>query len=165
MTLDKPLIAREEVIRRSPGVHQVDLMRLVVHRYPLTVRIPEAPPNSASKLKGTNLQLAVRIVAWSLAAAILVLSLVPSDLRPETGVPHKLEHLLIFAATGAAFGLGYEAKRGLLAVQLVIFAGAVEIAQLFVQGRHARLNDFLVDAVAICAGSIVGSLTKQVRPA
>ena len=110
------------------------------------------------------MQPVVRITAWCLAATIVVISLVPSHLRPETGIPHKLEHLLIFAATGAAFGLGYEAKRGLLAFQLVIFAGAVEIAQLFVPDRHARLSDFLIDAVAISAGSIVGSLTRQARP-
>jgi VanZ family protein len=109
------------------------------------------------------LQLAVRMVAWGLAAAIVTLSLVPSELRPETGVPHLLEHFLIFAAAGACFGLGYEAKRGLLAIQLIIFAGAVEIAQLFVPGRHARFSDFLVDAAAICAGSIAGSLAKQVH--
>ena len=108
------------------------------------------------------MQLVVRIVAWSLAATIVVLSLVPSELRPETGAPHILEHGLIFGATGAAFGLGYEARRGILAIQLVIFAGAVEIAQLFVPGRHARLSDFLVDAVGICAGSIAGSVAKQV---
>ena len=109
------------------------------------------------------MQLVGQIVAWSLAATIVVLSLVPSELRPETGVPHILEHGLIFAATGAAFGLGYEARSGSLAIQLVIFASAVEIAQLFAPGRHARLSDFLVDAVAICAGSIAGSCAKQVR--
>ena len=102
----------------------------------------------------------VRIVAWSLAATIVVLSLVPSELRPETSVPHVLEHFLIFVATGAAFGLGYDASRGRLAIQLVIFVGAVEIAQLFTSSRHARLSDFLVDAVAISGGSIAGSLAK-----
>ena len=105
----------------------------------------------------------VRIVAWILAATIVVLSLVPSGLRPETSIPHVLEHFLIFAATGAAFGLGYEARGGRLAIQLVIFAGAVEIAQLFIPGRHARFSDFLVDAVAICAGAIAGSSAKQLR--
>jgi len=113
-----------------------------------------------NKLRGSSSQLVVRIAAWSLAATILVLSLVPPDLRPETGLPQKLEHLLIFTATGTAFGLGYEAMRGLLAIQLLIFAGAVEIAQLFVPGRHARLSDFLVDAGAICAGSVAGSWLK-----
>jgi len=117
----------------------------------------------AGKLRETSVQRVIRIVAWGLAATIVVLSLVPSELRPETGVPHILEHSLIFAATGAAFGLGYEARGGLLAIQLVIFAGAVEIAQLFAPRKHARLSDFLVDAVAICAGSIAGSLGKKVR--
>jgi VanZ family protein len=119
--------------------------------------------NATNKLREASLQLVVRIVAWSLAATIVVLSLVPSELRPETGVPHILEHFWMFAATGAAFGLGYEARPAPLAIQLVIFAGAVEIAQLFASSRHARLSDFLVDAVAICAGSIVGSLARQVR--
>lgn len=109
------------------------------------------------------MQLAVRIVAWSLAATIVALSLVPSKLRPETGVPHIFEHCLIFVLTGAAFGLGYEARRGALAIQLVIFASVVEIAQLFAPGRHARLSDFLVDAVAIFAGTVAGSLAKGVR--
>jgi VanZ family protein len=116
----------------------------------------------AETAKGTSLQRVVRLVAWLLAAAILVLSLVPPELRPETDIPHKAEHLLIFAAAGLAFGLAYDAKRGLLAVQLVIYAGAIEIAQLFVPGRHARLSDFVVDAAGICAGSIAGSIAKQV---
>lgn len=115
-------------------------------------------------LRKASLQIltVARIAAWSLAAAIVVLSLVPPSLRPETGVPHKLEHFLIFAATGAAFGLGYDLGLVLLATQLVSFAGAVEIAQLFVPGRHARLSDFIVDGVAICVGSIAGSLAKRI---
>ena len=107
------------------------------------------------------MQRVVRIAAWSLAGAIVVLSLLPPSLRPETGQPHILEHFLIFAATGAAFGLGYEARRGILTIQLIMFAGAIEIAQLFVPGRHARLSDFLVDAVAISVSSIA---FKQLRP-
>jgi VanZ family protein len=91
----------------------------------------------------------------------VVLSLVPPHLRPQTDVPHKLEHFLIFAATGTAFGLAYSVRLALLVTLLVAFAGAVEVAQFFVPGRHARLSDFLVDAVAIGAGSMVGSLVKQ----
>ncbi len=95
-----------------------------------------------------------QIVAWSLAAAIIVLSVVPADLRPQTPAPHKLEHLLIFAATGFAFGMGFEQKRILLAIYLVVFAGFVEIIQLLVPGRHARLSDFVVDAASIFGGLV-----------
>ena len=105
----------------------------------------------------------VPIAAWSLAAAIVVLSLVPPNLRPESGIPHELEHFLIFLATGLAFGLSYDARHGLLAMKLAVFAGAVELAQLFVPGRHARFSDFLVDAVAVCAGSVTVSLVTQLR--
>ena len=94
---------------------------------------------------------ATRISAWFLAAAIIVFSLVPSHLRPVTDVPHALEHFVIFAATGIAFGLGY-GPRYSIAIALVIFAGAIEIAQLSVPGRHARLSDFIVDAFAACIG-------------
>lgn len=107
---------------------------------------------------------AIRLGAWSLAGAIVVLSLVPAGLRPETGLPHKLEHFLIFAITGAAFGLSYEPRRGLLTLQLMTFAAIIEIAQRFVPSRHARLSDFLIDAIAIAGGSMAAALMRQARP-
>jgi hypothetical protein len=45
--------------------------------------------------------------AWILANAVVALSLVPPSLRPETDVPHDLEHFAIFFATRFAFGIGY----------------------------------------------------------
>ncbi len=94
----------------------------------------------------------------------MVLSLVPAELRPETGAPHELEHFLAFALTGFAFGLSYDVRQGLLVLQLAIFAVSVEIAQIFVPGRHARLSDLLVDIIAITCGSIAGSLAKPLCP-
>jgi hypothetical protein len=91
-------------------------------------------------------------VALGLATAIVALSVVPPTLRLETGLPHGIEHFVIYWGTGLAFALGYELKPALLATRLVFFSGAVEIAQLFVPGRHARLSDFIVDASAITVG-------------
>lgn len=100
---------------------------------------------------------AARIAAWGLAAAIVILSLVPPTLRPETGVRHSLEHFTIFVATGFAFDLSYKRRRDLLAIFLV-FCGSIEVAQLFVPGRHARLSDFIIDAAAACFGLVISSL-------
>ena len=86
--------------------------------------------------------------AWLLAATIVVLSLGPPSVRPATGAAHDLEHLLIFLATGIAFGLGYPSRVWLLTIALPIFAAAIEVAQNWVPGRHARMSDFLVDAAA-----------------
>jgi VanZ family protein len=101
-------------------------------------------------------------VALGLATAIVVLSVVPPTLRLETGLPHGIEHFVIYWGTGLAFALGYELKPALLATRLVFFSGAVEIAQLFVPGRHARLSDFIVDASAITVGVMaVSKLVTQ----
>jgi VanZ family protein len=42
----------------------------------------------------------------------------------------------------------------------VIFSGAVEVAQLFVPGRHARLSDFIVDSISICIGPMLIFMLK-----
>ena len=99
-----------------------------------------------------------RIAAWALAAIIIILSLVPPSLRPETGTPHILEHFIIYAATGFTFGLGFTRRHDLLAILLVIFCGSIEIAQLFVTGRHARASDFIIDSVAACVGLVISSV-------
>jgi VanZ family protein len=107
---------------------------------------------------GSQASRAARIAAWILATAIVILSLVPPTLRPVTSAPHGLEHLIIYAGTGFTFGLGYKGRYDLLVIFLVIFSGSIEIAQLFVPGRHARLSDFNIDAVAVCIGLVASSL-------
>lgn len=94
--------------------------------------------------------------------AIVVLSVVPPNQRPETSLPHDFEHFAIFWATGVAFALGYSLTP-LLATALVAFSGAVEITQMFIPGRHARLSDFIVDAIASILGLITVSLGTQMR--
>jgi VanZ family protein len=106
---------------------------------------------------------AVRCAAWLLATAIVVLSLVPPSMRPETEVPHDLEHFAIFAATGFAFGLGYSRRYFAVAIAVVLFTGAIEIAQIAVPGRHARFSDFMVDALAVCIGLLTALLMPVSR--
>jgi VanZ family protein len=116
------------------------------------------PPTETPISAGSQASKTARIAAWVLTAAIVILSLVPPSLRPETSAPRNVEHFTIFAATGFAFGMGYKRRHDFLAILLVIFSGSIEIAQLFVQGRHARLGDFIIDAVAACIGVVIASL-------
>ena len=104
------------------------------------------------------LQKWVRIIAWALLIVITALSLGPPGLRPETGAPRPFEHLAIFALCGVAFGLGYRRRLSLVMAALIVFAAAIESAQMLVPGRHARLSDFIVDAVAMCVGVAVTSI-------
>jgi VanZ family protein len=107
---------------------------------------------------------AAHIMAWFLVIAITALSFVPFWLRPETGVPHNFEHFAIFLVTGVAFGFAYERRPVLVMAGLVIFCATIEVGQLFIPDRHARLADFLVDALAACVGVVIVFLTVRVRP-
>ena len=78
-------------------------------------------------------------------------------------MPPNFEHFSIYCVAGLAFGLGYDRKPVLVAILLLIFSGSIEIAQLFVPGRHARLSDFIVDAFAMCVGLVLASLTGRIR--
>jgi len=98
-----------------------------------------------------------RATAWFIFGAIIVLSLVPPGARPITFLPHKIEHAGIFLLDGVAFGIAYCGYERLLSVGAVIFCATIELAQLTIPGRHARLSDFFVDAIAICVGILAGS--------
>jgi VanZ family protein len=106
-------------------------------------------------------QITCRFSAWLLALLVMALSLVPPDLRPESGAPHHFEHFAIFFTTGAVFGWGYNSNRRHLLVALVLFAGAIELAQIVVPGRHARLTDFLVDAFAASLGVALSAIATD----
>ncbi len=108
---------------------------------------------------------AARGGGWLLLAVIAVLSLSPPSYRPVTALGHSLEHFLIHLLLGVAFGVGYAGRWWLLALVLVGFLGAIEFAQLFVPGRHARLEDLLIDAGAACLGIGLAWLGKVVTSA
>jgi hypothetical protein len=105
-----------------------------------------------------------RTTAWLALAAIIVLSLVPPSVRPSTFLPHKIEHAGIFLLDGVAFGIAYCGYQWLASVMAVIFCAGIEVAQLAVPGRHARLSDFFVDAIAICVGIFGGSTLVRTKP-
>jgi len=101
---------------------------------------------------------AARVAGWMLAFLIIVLSVVPARLRPETGLPSHVEHFGIFVLVGIMFAYGYGRRLLWVALALVGYAGLVEFLQLFAPGRHARLSDLVVDAVSACIGVVLASL-------
>ena len=102
-----------------------------------------------------------RLAAWFILTSIVFLTLVPPTLRPTTPIPHNYEHAAAFIADGFAFGIAYSSIELLLSVGAVIFCGAIEVSQVFIPGRHARLTDFLVDALAAIAGVLGGAILER----
>lgn len=110
----------------------------------------------------------LRLFAWLLAAAVTFATLGPPELRPHSSLGQDGEHTLAFVLVGLAFGLAYPRYRTLTALIAVVLIGLIEILQLWAPGRHARLEDFVVDALAACAGfaiaAIFGRLTREAKP-
>lgn len=102
-----------------------------------------------------------RVSGWLLLVAIVILSVVPPEVRPITPAPHDLEHLAIFILTGLAFGAGYANQHLLQALGLTVFAGVIELVQLTIPGRHSRLSDFVVDALSAVIGVGLGAIIMR----
>lgn len=94
----------------------------------------------------------VRYLAWLLAAAVTFATLGPPGLRPHSDLGQDGEHALAFVLVGLAFGLAYPRRRLLIAAAAVVLIGVLELMQFWAPGRHARLEDFLVDAATACLG-------------
>lgn len=109
--------------------------------------------------------IALRLFAWCLAAAVAFETLGPPEYRPHYSMlGQDGEHALAFVLLGLAFGLAYTSNRLLMAVLAVGLTGLIEILQFWAPGRHARLQDFVVDALAVCIGlAAVAALDWTIR--
>ena len=102
-----------------------------------------------------------QITGWVLLFVIAVLSFVPPNSRPDTGAPHSLEHLALFVPTGLAFALGYAPRYMLQLFGLIAYAVVIELSQLWVPGRHARLSDLIINALGLCIGVGFGIIVSR----
>jgi len=106
----------------------------------------------------------LRIWAWLLAVAVTFATLGPPQYRPHAAVTHAGEHALAFVLVGLAFGVAYPRHRPIAAGLSVILIGILELLQLLVPGRHARLEDFVVDALTALLGfAIAGMIGWTIR--
>jgi VanZ family protein len=100
----------------------------------------------------------LRTFAWLLAAAVAFATLGPPSYRPHSDLGQDGEHALAFLLVGLAFGLAYTRNRPRVAAIAVAMIAALELLQLWAPGRHARLEDFVVDALTACAGFVVAAI-------
>jgi VanZ family protein len=101
----------------------------------------------------------LKCAAWLLAAAVTFATLGPPRYRPHAALGQDGEHALAFILIGLAFGLAYPVQRRLTLIIALAAIAVLELLQLVVPGRHARLEDFLVDAVSAGIGFAVVAAT------
>ncbi len=110
-----------------------------------------------------------RIGTAALIAAVVFATLGPARYRPHSPLGQDGEHALAFVLVGLSVGLSFPRRRWRVAAMVIVLIGILELMQRWAPGRHARLEDFLVDAAAACLGLVgaaaIGWLTARLRGA
>ena len=108
-----------------------------------------------------------RGLAWFGIMAIGILSVVPADVRPTTGAAPGFEHLAAFGLVAGVFAFGYRLSLGRLLLLAFLYCGGIELLQVPVPTRHARLSDFVIDVgsawAAMCLVAVSGKLSVAYR--
>jgi VanZ family protein len=86
--------------------------------------------------------------------SIVIVSLVPGNLRPQVLSNSYEEHCLAYIVVGCLLGMGRPAfrQRLVLGAMLAIAAGSLEIAQLFIAGRTASVADLAASVLGAWIG-------------
>ena len=103
------------------------------------------------KLLIGHYQMVARALAWVGILAIIVLSVVPAADRPVTGPGmswHLFEHITAFALVAGTFAIGYRFSLTRLFWLAFFFCGGIELLQIPLPTRHARVSDFIIDFAA-----------------
>jgi VanZ family protein len=105
-----------------------------------------------------------RAIGWACVAAIIVLSLVPGDERPHTGLAGQIEHALAYFGTAVFLALGFRTMRDRVAVisLLVGLAAVLELIQRMIPGRHAQFIDWFASSLGAAAGVLAIILLERV---
>jgi len=96
-----------------------------------------------------------RTGAWLAVVTIIVLSVVPGDMRPEILRSDYVEHFTAYLIAGGLFAAGYQLSLLSSGALLALSAGALELVQLWIPGRIASAGDFAAGAIGAWIGLLV----------
>ena len=113
---------------------------------------------------GFVLLLLFRAVGWAGVVAIVVVSLVPGDARPNTGLPGQIDHIITYCGTAGILGLGYPATKSRFGtmVMLISLAATLEVAQRWIPGRHPQFIDFVASVAGTCLGMLAAMVVHRI---
>lgn len=111
----------------------------------------KSPASIASRYRQEAIS---RILGWIAVVAIVALSLVPGDLRPQVGSSNHIEHFAAYFVAALFLARGYfEIPRFVfIAISLTVLAAVLEITQLWIPGRMGRVTDFAGGTLGIWVG-------------
>lgn len=100
---------------------------------------------------------------WALSLGVAVLSLMPvAYLPPQVfNLWDKAQHALAFTALTTVGLLAYPRQPWRVAIGLLAFGGAIELAQAATGWRYGEWSDWLADAVGLAAGSALAAHPRR----
>jgi VanZ family protein len=104
-----------------------------------------------------------RAGGWTCVAIIVALSLVPANERPYTGFPGQIDHIIAYCGAAGLLGLGYPTAKTRFGIvtMLALLAAALEVAQLWVPGRHSQFIDFAASTAGACVGMLAAGVVER----
>lgn len=94
----------------------------------------------------------LRILAWLLLIALVIVTIGPISLRPVTPLPTQAERALGLLIVGFVFAIAYPRHLAIVAILVLGTTILLEVAQVFEPSRHGRV----IDAVVKLGGGTVG---------
>ena len=112
-----------------------------------------------------KLVMLARMAAWLAVLTIIVLSVVPGNMRPHLLRNDYAEHFVAYCITGSLFAIGYQRPMQLLSigVLLAICAGSLEFIQLWIPRRTASVSDFEVSTIGAWIGLMAVVVVRRAR--
>jgi VanZ family protein len=113
-----------------------------------------------------QVKLVARAAGFLAVLVIATLSLVPGDMRPHTGMPKELEHVVAYMLTAGllAFGYGKRHYPSVIVLFLSFYSAGLEIAQLEIPGRTGNFEDFFVSTIGALVGGTIAWLILRTFP-
>lgn len=105
-------------------------------------------------IKSTTFLVGIRLAFWLVVLVLIWATVVPASIRPEGVSSRSVDHFASFGLAGFLFYLGYADRLLARLITAVLFAGSLELLQLFVPSRHARFIDFVIDTLGACTGIV-----------
>jgi VanZ family protein len=103
----------------------------------------------------------IKAASWLIILSLAILTVVPADERPVSGLGHDWEHFIAFGLAGLLFGLAYAEHFRVLYLSAIAFTLALELSQIPLATRHASVEDFVVDAAGACLGIVVAHAFRK----
>lgn len=105
----------------------------------------------------TKLVMVTRMGARLAVLTVIVLSVVPGNMRPHVLGNDYYEHFAAYFITGGLLAIGYLRPMQLLSsgVLLAICAALLEFVQLWIPGRTASAGGFATSAIGAWIGHLV----------